>query len=51
MIEEITIKFGMELKPTQNSCKLQLYITNKVNAYINYIWWVPVSPTSKVSNS
>ena len=25
MIEEITIKFGTELKPTQNSCKLQLY--------------------------
>ena len=25
MIEEITIKFGLELKPTQNSCKLQLY--------------------------
>ena len=25
MIEEITIKFGMELKPTQNSCKSQLY--------------------------
>ena len=25
MIEEITIKFGTKLKPTQNSCKLQLY--------------------------
>ena len=25
MIEEITIKFGMKLKPTQNSCKSQLY--------------------------
>ena len=25
MIEKITIKFGMELKPTQNSCKSQLY--------------------------
>ena len=25
MIEEIIIKFGKELKPTQNSCKLQLY--------------------------
>ena len=45
MIEEITTKFGTELKPTQNSCKLQLYITNKVNAYINYIWWVPVNST------
>ena len=27
MIEEVTIKFGMELKPTLNSCKLQLYKT------------------------
>ena len=25
MIEEITIKFGTELKPTQNGYKLQLY--------------------------
>ena len=25
MIKEITIKFGTELKSTQNSCKLQLY--------------------------
>ena len=25
MIEEITIKFGLELKPTQNSWKSQLY--------------------------
>ena len=29
MIKKITIKFGMELKPTQNSCKLQLYINQK----------------------
>ena len=28
MIEEIAIKFGTELKPTQNSCKLQLYTSN-----------------------
>ena len=28
MIKKITIKFGMELKPTQNSCKLQLYINH-----------------------
>ena len=26
MIEEITIKFGMELKPTQASWKSQLYM-------------------------
>ena len=25
MIKEITIKFGTELKSTQNSCKLQFY--------------------------
>ena len=25
MIEEITIKFGTELEPTQANCKLQLY--------------------------
>ena len=25
MIEKITIKFGTELKPIQNSCKLQFY--------------------------
>jgi len=25
MIEKITIKFDMELKPIQNSCKSQLY--------------------------
>ena len=29
-LNKITIKFGMELKPTQNSCKLQLY-KNKIN--------------------
>ena len=28
MIEEITIKFDMELKPTQVSWKSQLYIPN-----------------------
>ena len=28
MIKEITIKFGTKLKPTQNSCKLQLYINH-----------------------
>ena len=31
MIEEITIKFGTELKPTQNSCKLQLYNSKSRN--------------------
>ena len=25
MVHKITIKFGTKLKPTQNSCKLQLY--------------------------
>ena len=29
MIEEITIKFDTKLKPTQNSCKLQLYRTQE----------------------
>jgi len=29
MIEEITIKFGMELKPTQYSWKSQLYTIDK----------------------
>ena len=24
-LNKITVKFGMELKPIQNSCKLQLY--------------------------
>ena len=28
MIEKITIKFGIELKPTQNSCKSQFYIND-----------------------
>ena len=31
MIEEITIKFGTELKPTQNSCKLQIYNSKSRN--------------------
>ena len=33
MIEEITIKFGTELKPTQYSWKSQLYIS-----YLRIIW-------------
>ena len=31
MIKKITIKFGMELKPTQNSCKLQIYNSKSRN--------------------
>ena len=34
MIEEITIKFGMELKPTQDSWKSQLYTMSKDTARI-----------------
>ena len=37
MIEKITIKFGTELKPTQNSYKLQLCIP--------YVKWVVNSET------
>ena len=34
MIEEITIKFGTELKLTQNSCKLQLYKKRKIELIV-----------------
>ena len=40
MIEEITIKFGMELKPTQASWKSQLYTFNcffKLILFLNVI--------------
>ena len=42
MIEEITIKFGMELKPTQYSWKSQLY-----NIYI-YIYAGIIIVTLKI---
>ena len=32
-LNKITIKFGMELKPTQNSCKSQLYKINKTQIF------------------
>ena len=35
-LNKITIKFGMELKPTQNSCKSQLYRIEESN--ISTLW-------------
>ena len=30
-LNKITVKFGTELKPIQNSCKLQLYKAQQIN--------------------
>ena len=47
MIKEIKIKFGIKLKPTKNSCKLQLYKNYKqLTQYIHYI-----TQTSKVQKN
>ena len=40
-LNKITIKFGIELKPTQNSCKLQLY---------NLLIWLFYDKTSKTDS-
>ena len=45
MIEEITIKFSTELKPTQHSWKSQLY-----NIYI-YIYMSCIQVTSNITLS
>ena len=37
MIEEITFKFGMELKPTQHSWKSQLYKAKQYNWLIQLL--------------
>ena len=37
MIEEITIKFGTELKPTQYSWKSQLY-SPKIGNQVSEVW-------------